>query len=285
MKKLFILFLSLFLLTGCMGSNDVSDVKTYATLYPIEFAAKYMYSEFSDISNIYPSGADINTYELTDKQKDLYANGDVFIYAGVTNEVNLAVRFLNTNSNLKIIDATKGVNYSVGVEELWLDPSNYLMIARNIKTTLKDYETNIYNQEKIEKLYNELKIKISELDVELTMMGKNASRHSILVTDDAFSYLTKYNINVISLDPDNSNVTKSYSDAKKLIQSEDIKYVYLMKGKPISEDLEAFITNNNLEKLEIDTMYTLSDEQRKNSVDYLQIMSDNITKFKTELFR
>ncbi len=285
MKKLFILFLSLFLLTGCMGSNDVADVKTYATLYPIEFAAKYMYSEFSDISNIYPSGADINTYELTDKQKDLYANGDVFIYAGVTNEVNLAVRFLNTNSNLKIIDATKGVNYSVGVEELWLDPSNYLMIARNIKTTLKDYETNIYNQEKIEKLYNELKIKISELDVELTMMGKNASRHSILVTDDAFSYLTKYNINVISLDPDNSNVTKSYSDAKKLIQSEDIKYVYVMKGRQISEDLEAFIANNSLEKLEIDTMYTLSDEQRKNNVDYLQIMNDNITKLKTELFR
>lgn len=285
MKKLLIIFLSLFLLTGCLGDKDELDIKTYATLYPIEFATKYMYSDFSNISNIYPSGVDINTYELTDKQKDIFSNGDIFIYAGVTNEVNLAVTFLNTNSNLRIIDATKGVSYSVGVEELWLDPSNYLMIARNIKTTLKDYEKNIYNQEKIEKLYNDLKIKISELDVDLTMMGKNASRHTILVTDDAFGYLTKYNINIVSLDPNNSNVTKSYNDARKLISSGDIKYVYTMKGKTITEDMENFISSNNLEKLEIDTMYTLTDEQRKNGVGYLDIMNENITKFKTELFR
>lgn len=285
MKKLIIIFLSLFLLTGCLGDKNELDVKTYATLYPIEFATKYMYGDFSDISNIYPSGVDINTYQLTEKQQDIYSHGDIFIYAGVTNEVNLAVRFLNTNSALKIIDATKGVNFTTSVEELWLDPSNYLMIARNIKTTLKDYENNIYNQEKIEKLYNELKIKISELDVDLTMMGKNASRNTILVTDDTFNYLTKYNINIVSLDPNNSNVTKSYNDARRLIASGDIKYVYTMKGKAITEDMENFISSNGLEKLEIDTMYTLTDEQKKNGVDYLNIMNENITKFKTELFR
>lgn len=284
MKKLFIILSSLFLLTGCFG-NKTSDVKTYATLYPIEFATKYMYSEFSDIGSIYPSGADVSNYELTEKFKDMYASGDIFIYAGVTNEVNLAVRFLNTNSDLKIIDATKGVNYNVSVEELWLDPSNYLMIARNIKSTLEDYENNLYNQNKIEKLYDELKIKVSELDVDLTMMGKNATRNNLLVTDDAFNFLTKYNINVISIDPDNSNITKSYSDARKLIASGDIKYVYVMKGKKLTEEIESFIANNKLEKIEIDTMYTLTEDQRKEGTDYLEIMNDNIDKFKTELFR
>jgi len=285
MKKLLIILTSLFLLTGCFGSGKEIDTKTYASLYPIEFATKYMYGEFSEVSNIYPSGADIETYELSNKQKDIYSNGDIFIYAGVTKEVNLAVNFLNSNSELKIIDATKGVNFTNSVEELWLDPSNYLMIARNIKSTLIDYEKNVYNQDKIEKLYNELKIKISELDVDLTMMGKNATNNTILVSDDAFNYLTKYNINVISLDPDNSNITKSYNDAKKLIQNGAIKYAYVMTGKPLSEDIQNFITSNSLEKLEIDTMYTLSDEQRKNGDDYLDIMINNITKFKTELFR
>ena len=284
MKKLIIIVTSLFLLTGCFG-KDSKDVKTYTTLYPIEFATKFMYSEFSEISNIYPSGADIYNYELTEKQKDIYSNGDIFIYAGVTDEVNLAVRFLNTNSHLKIIDATKGVNFNVSIEELWLDPSNYLMIARNIKSTLKDYEKNIYNQNKIEKLYNELKIKVSELDVDLTMMGKNATRKNILVIDDTFNFLTKYNLTVISLDSNNDNITKSYNDAKKLITSGDIKYVYTMRGKPISEDIEKFIADNKLEKIEIDTMYTLTDEQRKNGTDYLNIMNDNINKLKTELFR
>ena len=285
MKKLIVLFLSLFLVTGCFGGNGDADKKVYSTLYPIEFAAKYMYSDFGNVLNIYPSGADVNSYEFSDKQKDIYANADMFIYAGVSKEVNLAVRFLNTNSDLKIIDATKGVNFTTSIEELWLDPSNYLMIARNIKTTLKDYEDNIYNQEKIEKLYTDLKIKISELDVDLTMMGKNASRNNLLVTDDVFNFLSKYNINIISLDSNNANVTKSYNDAKKLISSGDIKYVYVMKGKAISEEIENFIKNNNLEKLEIDTMYTLTDDQRRDNIDYLAIMSDNIAKFKTELFR
>ena len=284
MKKLIVIVLGLFLITGCFGKES-NNLKTYTTLYPIEFATKYMFGEFSDINNIYPSGADVLNYELTEKQKDIFSNSDIFIYAGVTNEVNLAVRFLNTNSDLKIIDATKGVNYNVSVEELWLDPSNYLMIARNIKSTLKDYENNIYNQNKIEKLYDELKVKVSELDVDLTMMGKNASRKTILVSDDAFGFLTKYNLTVISLDSNNSNITKSYNDAKKLIASGDIKYIYVMKGKKVSEEIEKFITDNGLEKIEIDTMYTLTDEQRKNGSDYIQIMNDNINKFKTELFR
>ena len=264
MKKVLILILSILLITGCTNDGDLIDTKTYTTLYPIEYATKYVYGSFSNVSSVYPSGADINTYELTNKQKDIY---------------------LNANPKLKIIYATKGVNFTNSVEELWLDPSNYLKIARNIASTLKDFETNVYSKEKIEKQYEELKVKLSELTVELTMMGKNASRKTILVTDESFNYLTKYGINIISIDPNNSNITKSYSDARKLIQSGDIKYIYTIKGKTISEEIENFIKNYKLEKVEIDPMNTLTDEQRKNNEDYLTIMTSNINKFKTELFR
>lgn len=285
MKKVLILILSILLITGCTNDGDLIDTKTYTTLYPIEYATKYVYGSFSNVSSVYPSGADINTYELTNKQKDIYSKGDTFIYAGTPKEVNLAVDLLNANPKLKIIYATKGVNFTNSVEELWLDPSNYLKIARNIASTLKDFETNVYSKEKIEKQYEELKVKLSELTVELTMMGKNASRKTILVTDESFNYLTKYGINIISIDPNNSNITKSYSDARKLIQSGDIKYIYTIKGKAISEEIENFIKNYKLEKIEIDPMNTLTDEQRKNNEDYLTIMTSNINKFKTELFR
>ncbi len=285
MKKFFILLCSVLLLTGCTDDGDLTNTKTYTTLYPIEYATKYVYSSFSDVSSVYPSGADINTYELTDKQKDIYSKGDTFIYAGISKEVNLAVDLLNANPKLKIIYATKGVNYTNGVEELWLDPSNYLKIARNISTTLKDFEDNIYNKEKIETNYNDLKVKLSELTVDLTMMGKNASRNTLLVTDESFNYLTKYGINIISIDPRNTNITKSYSDARKLINSGDIKYIYTIKGKTLTEEVNSFIANTKVEKIEIDPMNTLSDEQRKNNADYITIMNENITKFKTELFR
>ena len=285
MKKFFVILLGVLLISGCSFNESSENLTIYSTYYPIEFATSYMYKDYSTISSIYPSGADIESYSLTDKQKDIYSKGDLFVYAGVTKEVDLAVKFLNTNSELRIIDATKGLNYNIGVEELWLDPSNYLMIARNIKSTLLDYEKNVYNQNKIQTLYDDLKIKISELDVDLTMMGKNAARKSLLVTVDAFNFLSKYNIEVISLDPNNKNLTKAYNDARKYISEGSIKYVFTMGDTQLSDEVENFISSYQLEKLAIDPMYTLSDDQRRDNIDYLKVMESNISKFKTELFR
>lgn len=281
MKKVIVLLMSLFLLTGCLEEEKLDKI-AYTTYYPLEFATNYMYKDFATVKSIYPNGIDTSKYTLTDKQKSIYAASDMFVYAGVTDEVKLAAEFLNTNQNISIIDGTKGLSYSSEVCELWLDPSNYLMIARNIKSTLIDYANNVYDEEKIDKLYDELKIKISEIDVDLTMMGKNASNKNILVTNDSFNFLSKYNINVISI---KKGDTKSINDAKKLINSGEIKYAYVLRGNTLSEEIETFIKNYNLEKIEIDSMYTITDEDKNNGNDYLSIMTENINKFKTELFR
>ncbi len=281
MKKVIVLLMSLFLLTGCLEEEKLDKI-AYTTYYPLEFATNYMYKDFATVKSIYPNGIDTSKYTLTDKQKSIYAASDMFVYAGVTDEVKLAAEFLNTNQNISIIDGTKGLSYSSEVCELWLDPSNYLMIARNIKSTLIDYANNVYDEEKIDKLYDELKIKISEIDVDLTMMGKNASKKNILVTNDSFNFLSKYNINVISI---KEGDTKSINDAKKLINSGEIKYAYVLRGNTLSEEIETFIKNYNLEKIEIDSMYTITDEDKNNGNNYLSIMTENINKFKTELFR
>lgn len=281
MKKVIVLLMSLFLLTGCLEEEKLDKI-AYTTYYPLEFATNYMYKDFATVKSIYPNGIDTSKYTLTDKQKSIYASSDMFVYAGVTDEVKLAAEFLNTNQNISIIDGTKGLSYSSEVCELWLDPSNYLMIARNIKSTLIDYANNVYDEEIIDKLYDELKIKISEIDVDLTMMGKNASKKNILVTSDSFNFLSKYNINVISI---KEGDTKSINDAKKLINSGEIKYAYVLRGNTLSQEIETFIKNYNLEKIEIDSMYTITDEDKNNGNDYLSIMTENINKFKTELFR
>lgn len=281
MKKVIVLLMSLFLLTGCLEEEKLDKI-AYTTYYPLEFATNYMYKDFATVKSIYPNGIDTSKYTLTDKQKSIYAASDMFVYAGVTDEVKLAAEFLNTNQNISIIDGTKGLSYSSEVCELWLDPSNYLMIARNIKSTLIDYANNVYDEDKIDKLYDELKIKISEIDVDLTMMGKNASNKNILVTNDSFNFLSKYNINVISI---KEGDTKSINDAKKLINSGEIKYAYVLRGNTLSQEIETFIKNYNLEKIEIDSMYTITDEDKNNGNDYLSIMTENINKFKTELFR
>lgn len=285
MKKFLLLILMCFALTGCFEEANFSDDITYVTIYPIEYIADYLYSDYSEIESIYPNGINIKDYSLTEKQKSNYSKGNKFIYNGISNEVDLAVEFLNKNKDLEIIDSMKSMAYKYGIEELWLDPSQYLMMARNIKESLIDYENNIYTKESIEENYNELKIAISEIDVNLTMIGKNASYNNIIVANEVLKFLEKYNVNVVSLDENNSEYEKNYKTALTLASDEDILYLYKIKNFELSDSLNSLVNTYDLEVIEIDTMTNLTEEQRKNGENYITIMNDNIDKLKRELLK
>lgn len=286
MKKILIIILSLLIITGCSWEKEsFEDEYTYTTIYPIEFATKTIYQDYSNISSIYPSGINIKEYKLTDKQLDKYSKGEKFIYNGLGNEAPIAKDLLNLNENIEIIDAMKGMSYTYGLEEIWLDPSNYLMVARNIKDSLKDYTENIYTKEEIENNYTALKEQISEIDVELFNIGKNKNYDNMLTANNVFSYLTKYDINVISLDSSNANSDKLYSDAKKLIEKKSIKYIYVLKGTELNANITKLIQDYSLEKLEINDLANITDEQRKNGSTYLTIMNEILELFKKELYK
>ena len=44
----------------------------------------------------------------------------------------------------KFIDVSYGLNYTHGMEELWMSPNNYLMLAKNIKDNLIEYLKSKY---------------------------------------------------------------------------------------------------------------------------------------------
>lgn len=284
MKKILLTLICILLLGGCSFGDDFSDIYLYTTSYPIEYAAKTLYSDYSTVTSIYPNGANIN-YEITEKKKDKYAEGQTFIYSGIANEATLARDILNRNGKIQLIDATKGMNPADEFTNVWLDPSNYLMLCSNIKSSLIDYNTNVYIKENIEKKYKDLNQKISELDVQLYDIGKNGNYNTILATNDVFSYLTKYNINVISIDENNPTIDKAYADANKLIESKAIQYIYTLEGEELNEAQEKLITNKALVKIEINDMFTLSDEEKEASKDYITLMNEIIENYKKELYK
>ena len=108
MKKVIkFLTLSLFMLvlSGC-GEGNLNQGGVYTTIYPIEYLTNYLYGEESDVNSIYPHGAEVESYELTDKQKQNYSSGNLFVYNGLTNEKELAREFLNQNPDLLLIDVS-----------------------------------------------------------------------------------------------------------------------------------------------------------------------------------
>ncbi len=284
-KKLLILFSLLLFLSGCdLFKEDFSDRYIYTTYYPIEYATNELYSDYGNVSSLYPNGATTD-YKLTEKKKNTYSKGEIFIYSGVNNEASLARDLINLNNKMNIIDATKGMNQNTNLASTWLDPSNYLMLCSNIKSGLIDFNDNVYVKEGIEEKYKELNKNISEIDVQLYDIGKSGNYDTILVTNDVFNYLTKYNINVISLDEKNEQIDKAYSDAKKLISEKKIQFIFYLSGDEINSNVEKLINDNSLVKIEINDMFTLSDEERNEGADYISIMNEIIKNYKRELYK
>lgn len=287
MKKLFftslicVLFLSL---TGCFKKDNLENITIYTTAYPIEFITNSLYGEHSNIKSIYPDGTNIKKYELNDKQIKDYSKGDMFIFNGTSHEETYVSKFFKNNKNLMIIDASQSIEYTYTDEELWLDPSNFLMISRNIKAGLTEYITSHYLKEEINKNYENLKLKISNIDANLKIIYDNATHKTIVTDNNSLKFLEKYGFTVISLQDDKGISEKNLSDTKKLIKNKTIKYIFTLSGTDVNNTVADLAKNTNVELLEINNLNNLTDKQRSEKEDYFSLLNENIEMLKKELY-
>ena len=290
MKKIKLLFviLGVILLSGCNITKDsMEDIEIYTTLYPIKYLINSLYGTNGTINSIYPSGVDVNDFELSDKKLKEYSKTDLFVFNSLDRDRDIAVKMINENKNLKVIDVSMGMTYDNNIEELWLNPYNYLMMAENTKNGLLEYVSNPYlisNTEGtgIEDKYEVLKYDLSRLDADIKESISLAKYKTVVVDSNLFKYLEKYNLNVISLDKKNSEYEKNLANVKYLINNNNVKYIYL-KDNETNTDIKNLIKNTNVSLIKLNTLSILTDEQR-NNYDYLTLMTENLEKLKKQLY-
>lgn len=287
MKKIIIVFITLFFISGCslFKRDEMENISIITTNYMLEYVVNYLYGDNSLVSSIYPDGVDIDNYTFTEKQIKDYSKKDLFVYMGVTSDSDQAVTFLNNNNKIKIIDATYGMNYKYTVDELWLNPSNLLMITQNIKNGLGEYITSTYLLKNIDSLYDELKVKLSNLDAEYKTSIENAPEKTIVVNSDNLLFLEKYDLNVISLDENNTNYERNLALFKSYLRQETIKYLYIYENAPLTEEVKQTVEDNSVETLDIKNLKNITDEERDQNEDYFTIMYNNLEEIKKELYK
>ena len=287
MKKIFSMIICLFsiiLLSGCTDTSTMEDINIYTTAYPIEYIVNRLYDSHSTIRSIYPNGVDINEYKLTDVLLNEYSNdADMFIFIGLSDEKNYLKPMLKQNKSLKIIDVTSDISYNkAGIEELWLDPSKLLTIANNIRKGFNEYTEAKYLKNDVDKKYKELKVDLTNLEAKYREAIKYADNKEIIVSDDIFLFLKNYGANVISLDSDNPEYEKNMAIARTLVYSNQIRHIYL-KDDENNDIINSLIEGTSVEKVSINTLSTLTDDER-NNYDYISLMTDNLEKIKKELY-
>lgn len=277
MKKVFLSFLcsGLILLTsGCFDANNLDGATIYTTVYPITYFTEVLYGTHSDISSIYPDGADTKNYVLTNKQKDLYSKANIFIYNGLTDEKQIAKDFSNNNRKLQIIDVTYGLKYKYGPEEMWMSPSNALMLTTNIKNNLNTGSKFV--NEEINTKYKVLEETLSLMDAEMRNVAKSAKengKNTIVVSSNMFRFLEDYGFQVVSLE--NNSSEQEMNILRKNFKNGTYKYM-LVKNSEVITDAMNDLKNNGANLVIINTMTTLNDENRKNNDNYLTIMNEFI---------
>ena len=269
-KKLFLLGASALLLTGCSLTKDnLEDATIYTTVYPIEYLTEFLYSDYAEIDSIYPNEADVASYELTEKQLKEYARGDLFIYNGLGNEKNIAKDMINVNGNLLIIDVANGLNYTYGIEELWMSPNNYLMLAKNIKDYLIEYLESTTIIDYVENKYDELAEILSLKDADLRAIGKEAyenGTNTLVVSNDVFKFLENYGFEIISLDE--NTLTESTLNSIKEDFSDETYDTIIVLDNNYTENINSIIDEYDANTIDVSSMTTFSE----GSIDYITSM-------------
>ena len=277
MKKIKIMFMVMLVmfLTGCgFNTSTLENAKIYTTVYPLEYIVNSLYGDNSTVESIYPSDANIFEYDLTNKQIEKYAQGDLFVYIGLGKEKEFAKNFLNENEDLLIIDASYGLSYNEDIEEMWLAPNNFLMLAKNVKNSLNEYLDNAFKTEKVNENYDKLYESVSWVDAELRNVAKEAvDYNTIVIADNVLKFLENYGFNVISLeDIEKSGSSLQKDDIKSKFKNSTYTKILTLKGMQNSELVNTLVNKNKAKLVELNNIVSNKDT----SSDYVSIQYENI---------
>ncbi len=283
-KILLSMCLILITMTSCFKRDDLEGVEIYTTVYPIQYVTDFLYGYNSTVASIYPAETNIDEYVLTDKRKEDYSKGAIFVYNGLSNEKSIARDLLNTNKQLRIIDVSQGLEYNHSVEELWMNPRDFLMLAHNVKNGLEEYISNKYIIEEINKNYEDLKVQISAFDAELETSTDNAKDTNILVASDTLTFLSKYGFTVTNIDETHEEVPQTTkSKAKNLVSDKTVKYIFMLDNQT-ETDMVKELVGAGATVVKLKSMTVLSEEDIANQATYKTMMRDNVEDIKREIF-
>ena len=102
-----------------------------------------------------------------------------------------------------------------------------------------------------------------------------------LLINDALLYLTKYELNVLSLDKNNLSYDKNIQLFKSYLRQGTVKYLYVYENSIV----ENILKENNIAKITFKNLKNITDEERENEKNYISIMYENLDSLKKELYK
>ncbi|AKL92765.1 metal ABC transporter solute-binding protein, Zn/Mn family [Staphylococcus capitis] len=308
MKRRAIIFITLSLiliLSGCSKSinsskkdnvNSHNKMKIYTTVFAFQSFTEQIGGKYVDVESIYPPGADLHSYEPTQKDMINIAKSDLFIYSSDDlDPVSAKITQSMENKNMKLAlasdlnqkelihsddhDEDEGHNHAETENDphVWLDPVLDRIFAEKIKDKLiqKDPKHKSY----YEKNYKKLDKDIANIDKKMQKITKSPKREKIIISHDSLGYLThRYHFKqegVNGMNDEEPSQKKILSIVKNIKNS---KSPYVLYEQNITSKITDVIKREtDTQPLSFHNLAVLTKKEKDNqSITYQSLMKKDI---------
>ncbi|HWJ81609.1 MAG TPA: metal ABC transporter substrate-binding protein [Nocardioides sp.] len=275
-------------LSGCAafdgGGSDGIQVAT--AFYPLQYVTERVAGDHAEVTNLTAPGQEPHDLELTVKDTGLVAEADLVVYEkGLQPSVDDAVEQNATGSTVDVtdvVDLRAAPDSDPGGEEssldydphFWLDPVLLAQVGDAVADRLADVDPD--HADDYAANAAALRDDLEALDRDFTAGLRDCARDTIVVSHDAFEYLSKYGLHVAAiagLSPDAEPTPADIGRLQDLIDQEGITTVFgeALVSPELSQTLarDMGITDAVLDPVEGLTPDT-ADE------DYLSLMHRNL---------
>ncbi|MEZ5093048.1 metal ABC transporter substrate-binding protein [Nocardioides sp.] len=279
------------LLAACgddSGSSDTSGPSVAAAFYPLAYVAERVAGDHATVENLTQPGGEPHDLELGLNQTVALQKADVVVYeAGFQPAVDDAVADL---SGEQLVDAASVVQLHPAVASdadhaedhedgeldphFWQDPLLLADVADAVADSLSkadpdhadDYAANAAA----------LRTDLEQLDQDYTQGLTDCERSTVVVSHDAFEYLTRYGLTfepIAGLSPDAEPSPAGLAALQKLARTEGVTTVFSERlASPALADTLAH--DLGISTGVLDPIEGLSDETADE--DYLSLMRENL---------
>ena len=306
MKKLIIVSIIILMLSGCSSFdhrkresiNDKNKMKVYTTVYAFQSLTQQIGGKYVDAQSIYPAGADLHSYEPTQKDMIDIAKSDLFVYsshqldpvaAKITNSMTNNSMKLALAEGLKQSDFIHSKDYDENHEHhshheesnqdphVWLDPVLNQKFAFMIKEKL--IEKDPKHQAYYNKNYKIVNKDIVHIDQQLQSITKHSKRDKVVISHDSLGYLAhRYGFKQQGVKGmnDEEPSQKEILNIVKDIQHSHAPYV-LYEQNITSKITDVIKKETDTKPLSFHNLAVLTkEEQNDDSISYQSLMKKNI---------
>ena len=285
---LFLLLIIMNIVSGCGGqqSADKSKLQVAASFYPMAEFVQAVGGDKVQVTTLVPDGAEPHDWEPSPKDLTRLGRAQVFVYNGMVEP--WAQQALDALSERKImpVETGRGLFARAGKQDphVWVSPKKAIVEVQRITEALCEADAKHVDEYKANS--RAYIAKLEQLDKQLTEVAQKAPKRVFVTAHAAFGHLAEdYGLRQLSVAGISAEAEPTPGDLQRLITTvkrDKVRYVFFETlTDPKIAKLVAQETGAQTAVL--DPLEGLDEEGRKQGLDYLKIMEQNIANLQRAL--